>query len=147
MVDCLGRARATWMGVRLPDTARRGQLLAALAPALRPAYSAAAEQLHLLLSSTTDGSAAVTLVTPEVRRDCAPGQPGPGLVVGLPLRVPRNRWRPGLWGLYLLCEFPTCRPTRTLRTLLHATQTNLDDSYFSGGVRKLMVFRTAPHPR
>ncbi|KAG2497725.1 hypothetical protein HYH03_004461 [Edaphochlamys debaryana] len=48
VIDCLGRNPPTYMGVTVPARAKRGDLLAAMAPMLRPAFSPAAELLHLL---------------------------------------------------------------------------------------------------
>ncbi|KAG2441423.1 hypothetical protein HYH02_010011 [Chlamydomonas schloesseri] len=97
VVDCLGRARATYMGVRLSDSARRGQLLAALAPALRPAFSAAAEQLHLLMSTATDGSSTVSVVQPETNLDDAYFSGAPAnrqLIVFRTAPHPSPTWQP-----------------------------------------------------
>ncbi|GLC36509.1 hypothetical protein PLESTB_000156300 [Pleodorina starrii] len=48
VVDCLGRTPATLMGVRVPQKVKRAGLLAALAPMLRPLFSASCELLHLV---------------------------------------------------------------------------------------------------
>lgn len=48
VVDCFGRTPATWVGVRVPRSTGRQQLLDALRPLLQPAFSHAAEALHLV---------------------------------------------------------------------------------------------------
>ncbi len=56
VVDCLGRARATIMGVRVQAKAKRADLLGALAPMLRPLFSASSELLHLVHFSSFEGN-------------------------------------------------------------------------------------------
>ncbi|KXZ53508.1 hypothetical protein GPECTOR_7g958 [Gonium pectorale] len=50
VIDCLGRTKATYLGVRMDAKAKRADLVAALAPMLRPAFSAASELLHVAMA-------------------------------------------------------------------------------------------------
>lgn len=64
VVDCQGRSRATLMGVPVSGPVKRDELLAALTPLLRPAFSPETELLHLAQASGLE--AEVRLVDGEV---------------------------------------------------------------------------------
>ncbi len=65
VIDCLGRAPAVLRGVTVSAKATAEELLRALAPRLRPAFSASTELLHLVTAVALD-AASVSYVAREV---------------------------------------------------------------------------------
>lgn len=67
MIDCLGRAPAALRGVTVGSSATAEELLRALAPRLRPAFSASTELLHLVVATALDAPS-MSYVAREVGR-------------------------------------------------------------------------------
>ncbi|GLC42798.1 hypothetical protein PLESTM_001380900 [Pleodorina starrii] len=96
VVDCLGRTPATLMGVRVPQKVKRADLLTALAPMLRPLFSASCELLHLLQFNSFESNGKVvepdtTLDDSYFEHSCS-GEDGRQLVVYRTSNHPWPSW-------------------------------------------------------